>query len=66
MPNGTERFENCKQLLEYQNFLLLRDIYWLSLIVYLNVVYFFQHYIKLYICGSLRQLFSCIVLSSIV
>jgi len=27
---------------------------------YLNAVHFFQHCIKLYICGSLWQLFSCI------
>ncbi len=29
--NGTERFEKCKQLLEYQNLLLLSDIWWLKL-----------------------------------
>jgi hypothetical protein len=28
--------------------------------IYLNVVHFFQHQCKLDICGSLRQLFSCI------
>jgi hypothetical protein len=26
--NGTARSKNCKQLLEYQNLLLLRDIWW--------------------------------------
>jgi hypothetical protein len=26
--NGTTRFEKCKQLLEYQKYLLLRDIWW--------------------------------------
>jgi hypothetical protein len=28
--------------------------------LYLNVVHFFQHQSELNICGSLRQLFSCI------
>jgi len=27
-PNGMAHFENHKQLLEYQNFLLRRDIWW--------------------------------------
>jgi hypothetical protein len=29
--NGTAYFEKCKQLLEYQNLLLLCDIWWLKL-----------------------------------
>ncbi len=31
LHNGTERFEKCKQLLEYQNLLFLSDIWWLKL-----------------------------------
>jgi hypothetical protein len=26
--SGTAHFEKCKQLLEYQNYLLLKDIWW--------------------------------------
>jgi hypothetical protein len=29
--NGTEHFKNCKQLIECQDLLLLRDIWWSKL-----------------------------------
>ncbi len=27
-PKSTEHFDKCKQLIEYQNFITIRDIWW--------------------------------------
>jgi hypothetical protein len=58
--NGTARLKKCKQLFEYQHLLLLRDIWWSKFKSILICCPFFQHQSLLEICGSLRQLFSCI------
>ncbi len=53
-------FENHKQLLEYQNFLLLIDIWRSKFKSIFKCGLFFQRWIKLNISGSLRQLLSCV------
>jgi len=40
--NGAAQIKNCKQLLEYQHLLLLRDICAQSFNMYLNVLHFFN------------------------
>jgi len=43
LTNGTARFEKCKQLMEYQNFLLLlKTSGGQKINLYLNVVHFFN------------------------
>jgi hypothetical protein len=49
--NGTARCKKCKQLLESGG---------KSYRLYLNVVHFFITSVKIDICGSLKQLCSCI------
>jgi hypothetical protein len=58
--NGTARLKKCKQLFKYQHLLLLRDIWWSKFKSTFKCSSFFQHQSSLEICGSLRQLFSCI------
>ncbi len=59
--NGTARFKNSKQMFWYQHLLLLRDIWWSKFKSIFICSSFFQHQCWLYICGSLSQLFFCIV-----
>ncbi len=57
--NETGCFKKCRQLFESQHLLLVRDIWWSKLSIF-KCCSFFQHHHYLDICGSLRQLFSCI------
>ncbi len=57
LTNVIARFKKCKELLEYQNNLLLRDIWWSIFYSIFKCCSFFQHQYWL-ICGSLRQMFS--------
>jgi hypothetical protein len=64
--NGTVRFKKCKQLLENKHFLLIRDIWWSKVSSILKCCSFFQCQCLLGICGSLRQLISCIGIKYVV
>jgi len=60
LGTGTAIWWVTASLLEYQNYILLKHIWWSNFLYIFKYCSFFQHQCYLDICGSLMQLFSCI------